>query len=232
VSTQALVLAALVGAAACVERKILAQLMISRPIVVAPLVGWTMGQAQLGLAAGIPLELFFLGAAAYGAAAPDHETLPALAAAAFLASAADTAPVNPALLALAVFGALPLAPLGRRLESALEWLNVRLYERAEAALAAGEPRRATRQGLVGILSVAATGAVTVGIGATAGTVFARPLHEAAQRMGAVPTAAFALFTGLAAALGVKAVRVPGGGFLSAAAAVTVLLVFAATYTVF
>src|SRR4051812_42097932 len=84
-------IAALVGGVAAVERKGAFQLMLSRPLVVAPVMGALLGDAQGGLLLGVPLELLFLGGVNLGGNLPDNETLLA---------AALTAMVVPAGIAM------------------------------------------------------------------------------------------------------------------------------------
>ena len=66
---------ALVAGLAAVERKGFLQAMLSRPIALAPLVGWTLGDLEGGLLVAVPLELLWLGAVNLGAALPVHEAL-------------------------------------------------------------------------------------------------------------------------------------------------------------
>ncbi len=66
---------ALVAGLAAVERKGFLQAMLSRPIALAPLAGWALGNLEAGLLVGVPLELFWLGAVNLGAALPAHEAL-------------------------------------------------------------------------------------------------------------------------------------------------------------
>ena len=68
-------IAALVGGLAAVERKGAFQLMLSRPLVLAPILGWLLGDAHGGLFLGVPLELLFLGAVNLGGSLPDNESL-------------------------------------------------------------------------------------------------------------------------------------------------------------
>src|SRR3989449_10183750 len=75
-------IAALIGGLSAIERKGAFQLMLSRPIVLAPLLGWALGDAQGGLVLGIPLELLFLGGVNPGGSPPANETRPARALAA------------------------------------------------------------------------------------------------------------------------------------------------------
>src|SRR6202171_3201806 len=92
--------AALIGGLSAIERKGAFQLMLSRPIVLAPILGWGMGDAQGGLLLGIPLELLFLGGVNLGGSLPDNESLLA---------AAMTAAVIPAGLAARIGGEAPRA---------------------------------------------------------------------------------------------------------------------------
>src|SRR2546423_13556205 len=68
-------IAALIGGLSAIERKGAFQLMLSRPIVLAPILGWGMGDAQGGLLLGIPLGLLFLGGVNLGGSLPDNESL-------------------------------------------------------------------------------------------------------------------------------------------------------------
>lgn len=137
---------------AAVERKGFLQAMISRPIAIAPLAGWALGDVQGGILVGVPLELFWLGAVNLGAALPVHETLGAVAAAAgaVLAGKALGTGVTPAVAVLAVLAGAPFALVGRRADVLCERLNEQLAVHAEAALAAGNPAAAVRSNLYGL----------------------------------------------------------------------------------
>lgn len=219
-------IAAVAGALLALERKTFGQFMLSRPLVVAPLVAAILGEPQAGLAVGVPLELFFLGTASYGASTPDHETLAALFAGALAAGAVAAGGASPAVFALAVFLALPLAPIGRRLEARTERMNVGLMDRAEELLERGRLGRATRQGLAALLAVAVSGALAALLGAALG-----PQLAAMQtRLGPVGerglTLAWALFLGVSAAVAVRTIRIPRGALLSAFSAVAVFVIYA------
>src|ERR1700730_881981 len=96
--------AALIGGLSASARKGAFQLRLSRPIVLAPILGWGMGDAQGGLLLGIPLELLFLGGVNLGGSLPDNESLLA---------AAMTAAVIPAGPAARTGGDAPLCGVGR-----------------------------------------------------------------------------------------------------------------------
>src|SRR5882724_6268935 len=101
--------------------------MLSRPIVLAPLLGWALGDPRGGLVLGVPLELIFLGGVNLGGSLPDNETLLA---------AALTSAVVPAGIAAGTGVDAPLAAMGLAL----------LYP-----LAAGGDARAARLNLRGLL---------------------------------------------------------------------------------
>src|SRR5256886_16448949 len=128
------VIAAAIGGLAAIERKGALQLMLSRPIVLAPLLGWALGDPRGGLVLGVPLELIFLGGVNLGGSLPDNETLLA---------AALTSAVVPAGIAAGTGGGAPLSPLGllllyppavagRQLDPASEAYNRRPSQRGPA----------------------------------------------------------------------------------------------------
>lgn len=134
------VAAALISGLAAVERKGALQLMLSRPIVLSPLLGWALGDAEGGLFLGIPLELIFLGGVNLGGSLPDNETLVAAAVTSAVVPAGLMARtgVDAALSALALALLYPLARAGRRLERAAETRNALLSDRALERAAGGD----------------------------------------------------------------------------------------------
>src|SRR3954469_7524613 len=125
-------LAGLIGGLAALERKAAFQLMLSRPIVLAPMLGWALGDAQGGLLLGIPLELLFLGGVNLGGNLPDNESLlaAALTATVVPAGLAAGTGVDAPLAALGLGLLFPLAMVGRRLERASEQRNAQIAEEA------------------------------------------------------------------------------------------------------
>src|SRR5256884_8808609 len=115
-------IAALIGGLAAVERKGALQLMLSRPIVLAPLLGWALGDPRGGLVLGVPLELIFLGGVNLGGSLPDNETLLAAALTSAVVPAGIFAGtgVDAPLAALGLALLYPLAVAGRRLRPASE----------------------------------------------------------------------------------------------------------------
>jgi mannose/fructose/N-acetylgalactosamine-specific phosphotransferase system component IIC len=145
-------IAALVGGAAAVERKGAFQLMLSRPLVLAPLMGALLGDAKGGLLLGVPLELLFLGGVNLGGNLPDNETLLAAALTAMVvpAGVALHTGVDAPLAALGLALLFPLALFGRRLERVSEMRNAQLLDEAVRRVRAGDAG-ATSLGLRGLL---------------------------------------------------------------------------------
>ena len=137
---------------AAIERKGFLQAMLSRPIVLAPLTGWALGDTAAGVLLAPVLELLWLGAVNLGAAVPAHESLgttAVLGSAIFSAQALGT-PVTPELAAFAVLLAVPSALLGRLGEKGGEAWNARIASRAEAELAVHHLRRMALCNLYGL----------------------------------------------------------------------------------
>jgi PTS system mannose-specific IIC component len=145
-------IAAVIGGLAAVERKGAFQLMLSRPIVLAPLLGWALGDPRGGLVLGVPLELIFLGGVNLGGSLPDNETLlaAALTSAVVPAGIAAGTGVDAPLAALGLALLYPLAVAGRRLDRQTERYNAHLSEVALARAASGDGR-AARSNLRGLL---------------------------------------------------------------------------------
>src|SRR5256885_1831306 len=146
------VLAAVAGGLAAVERKGALQLMLSRPIVLAPVMGWLLGDAEGGLLLGVPLELLFLGGVNLGGSLPDNESLLAAALTALVVPAglAARTGVDPPLAALGLALVFPLALVGRRMERASELRNLQLLAVAQKRSEAGDIE-AARVNLRGLL---------------------------------------------------------------------------------
>lgn len=140
---------ALWGGLLALERRAFLQAMFSRPIVAALGTGALLGDLQSGAAIGLVFELRFLGTAALGADLPDYDTLPSVVGT-VLAAALDGATAHrqsEAVWALAVLLALPLGPIGRRVEATLDSRARRYLGRAQSSLEHGHVELAARQNL-------------------------------------------------------------------------------------
>jgi len=214
--------AGVIGGLAAVERKGAFQLMLSRPLVLAPLLGLALGDAAGGLALGVPLELLFLGGVNLGGAVPENETLLAAALTSVVIPAGLCARTgaDPALSALGLGVCAPLAMLGQQLDRRGEHRALGLAARARERLAAGDldPARVQLAGLAWPL-------LTTGV-ICASVVLASPLL-AAMRLHCGPRLVLALAGGwraaqlLAVAAAIRAMRERRAAWLSALSALAV-----------
>jgi PTS system mannose-specific IIC component len=216
-----------VAGALAVERKGALQLMLARPLVLAPLLGFALGDAEAGLALGVPLELLTLGGVSLGASLPDNETLLAAALVSFVVPAGiQLGATDEPLAALGLLLLVPLGPLGQRLERWSEERNVALAERADQRLAEGDLHSA-RVNLRGLLGPFVwTGAIC------AACVLASPFLAwlrsiCPERLETGLRTGWHLLWALSAAAAVRAIRdsrAPALSMLSAAAVAVALVV--------
>ena len=216
-------LAAGASGLAALERKGALQLMLSRPLVLAPLLGWLLGDAQGGLVLGVPLELLFLGGVNLGGSVPENETLlcAGLVSAVVPAGLATGLGCDEATCVLGLGLLYPLALAGRRLERATEKRNGELAALANARAAAGDPDAAAVN-LHGLWLPFVSSAAVAASCALASPLLAWARLHAPTRLteglGGAWHAAWAL--GLAVAI--RSIRDPRGVKLAAVSAVAVL----------
>ena len=199
---------ALVAGLAAVERKGFLQAMLSRPIALAPLTGWALGDAAGGLLLAAPLELLWLGAVNLGAALPVHEALgtAAIVGGAALAGRALGEAATPEVAIAAVLVCIPLALLGRRADRLVELWNERLAARAEAQLLRHHARAAVRANLYGLVLPFAIAAVLAPVGAAVAEAAVPALLRALPGARLPLRVGFFAFAALAGASGAKALR--------------------------
>lgn len=113
------------------------QFMVSRPIVVGPLVGALLGSPGVGLAAGALVELIWIGDLPVGAHMPIDNTLLA-GVGTFAAVEAVARGAEPgAAITFSLCVVIPLAALSSRAENFVRQLNVKLVRRAQGQVEAG-----------------------------------------------------------------------------------------------
>lgn len=236
-SALAIVLAALAGGIAAVERKALVQSMISRPIVIGPLVGWALGDATTGLFVGAPLELLWSGAANLGAALPHHETSATAAIAATAITAGLHAPAalasETAALAGGAFVVLaPVALLGRKLEAMGERANEGVVARATVAMGEGLATRGLRLHLAGLWRpVVFAGALTAFSAAVLGPALGAALALAPGFLVEGLGFGWTLLWAAGGAGAVRAARLPLGLALAVGGAMAALVLWGAALLV-
>lgn len=211
---------ALVAGLAAIERKGFLQAMLSRPIALAPLAGWALGDLEGGLLVAAPLELLWLGAVNLGAALPPHEALGATAitGGAVLAGRALGTGVTPSVGVLAVLLLAPLALLGRRADAVFERWNERLAAHAEAALAHEHPRAAVRVNLYGLALPFLFSAAVAPVGAAAGGAIVTAVLRNVPGVSVPLHVGWFAFAAFACAAGAKAFRARAAPRLFLAAA--------------
>lgn len=126
----------IVGSLICLDRTQAFQIMLSRPVVLAPLLGWWAGEPALGAAIGIGYEFLYAGRLPVGSNIPPCDTLAAIGAAGILVlvPAFDT----PGEAGLAAAIALPLAEWGRVVDVWIRRTNGRIASRIDELVAEGD----------------------------------------------------------------------------------------------
>lgn len=198
-------LAAVVAVLAGLDRTAAFQLMISRPIVAAPLTGWVLGEPLAGLQVGAMVELLWLGRLPVGAAIPPDDTQVAVGATALAAGMAEAAAQTllPSAV-LATLVSLPLGKVGQLFERAARHWNARLVVRAEEAVGGGRLEEAESLHLRGLVHFALSSLGTYAVIVLAGAILLRmlaPLLAQSVSEGADWLRLSAILVGTAAILG-------------------------------
>lgn len=137
-----LALGAATAVLAGLDRTAALQVMISRPLVVGPVIGWLLGAPQNGLLIGSLVELLWLARMPVGASIPPDDTQVAIGATCLsvaLNSAGSYAYEPVALFCLML--AMPLGKVGQWFDHLARDRNGKLMTSAERALAAGQENR-------------------------------------------------------------------------------------------
>jgi mannose PTS system EIIC component len=176
-----LLIGALVSLVCGLDRTAAVQIMICRPIVAASLTGWLLGDPWLGLQIGLLLELLWLANLPVGAAIPPDDTQIAVASSVLTIQLAKLLHTSgPELLLLCLLVAIPFGKVGQYLDHYVRQFNVRLSNRAEAALEQGDLLVAETEHLRGLLSFVAANLVTYLITVMGGVLLVpllRPLAD-------------------------------------------------------
>jgi len=159
-----LCIGALVSLVCGLDRTALLQIMISRPIVAAPLVAWLLGAPVIGLQIGIMVELLWLARLPVGAAVPPDDTQVAIASSVLVIILGKMLQTSgPELLLLCLLVAIPLGKFGQFLDHFVRQYNVRLPVNAELALARGNLSAAEFQHLRGLCNFSLAAVGTYGV---------------------------------------------------------------------
>jgi PTS system mannose-specific IIC component len=135
-----------VAAALQLDRKEVGQLLLSTPVVAAPLLGWLLGEPLLGLRVGLAFGLLWVAGLNEGSYHNANDTL----AASICVGGALLAGGGDAGLAICVLLAAPFVEVGRALDKLRKNLNVDLAAKTERGLAQGSTRAVTRALFLGL----------------------------------------------------------------------------------
>ncbi len=139
------------GAFLCLDRVVL-QVMLSRPIVAAPVIGLLLGDPYTGLIAGAFIELIWIDRLPIGAYIPPNDTMAAiLITASSIESARILGDISQGLIALSVLIFIPLGVLAQRMELWVSQGNEKLTREALDDAARGDIRGINRKHLSAIL---------------------------------------------------------------------------------
>lgn len=134
-----LIVGAVVALVCGLDRVAMMQIMISRPIVAAPLAGWLLGDVGVGLQIGLMVELLWLARLPVGAAIPPDDTQVAIAGTVLsisLGNMLGQSGIEFMLLCLLV--AIPLGKFGQFFDRFARTRNRRAIDRVEAEIDAGQ----------------------------------------------------------------------------------------------
>ena len=115
-------LGVLAGSLLWLDRVYIFQLMISRPMIMGPIIGFVMGDVKIGILIGASLELLWLNAPPVGSYLPNDESF-CTAVAVPVAVLASASMDHMAASGLSILLSLPTALAGRSLDTRLRMLN-------------------------------------------------------------------------------------------------------------
>jgi mannose/fructose/N-acetylgalactosamine-specific phosphotransferase system component IIC len=169
-------IAAALGTLICLDR-VVAQIMISRPVVAAPLIGFALGDPFAGLVTGALLELLWVDRIPVGPYVPPNDTFVAIlaTAGAILASPALGHPPRE-LIALSILLFAPAGFLGQKMEILLRKWNDGLVLQAQEDAKAGDAAGIARRHLVALGRYVAGSLVFLSVALTCGVWLLRGIY--------------------------------------------------------
>ena len=169
-------IAAVLGTLICLDR-VVAQFMISRPIVAGPLIGLALGDPFTGLVTGALLELLWVDRIPVGPYVPPNDTFVAILATAGAILAAPVSGHPPReLIALSILVFAPAGFLGQKMEILLRKWNDGLVLRAQEDAKAGDAAGITRRHLAALGRYLAGSLVFLSVALTCGTWLLRGIY--------------------------------------------------------
>jgi PTS system mannose-specific IIC component len=167
------VILSLLGGILCLDRSA-PQAMISRPLVVGPVIGLALGDPYTGLVSGALVELLWVDRLPVGAYVPPHDSAVAvLVTAGAILGRPEGGPFSHVLIAFSVLLFLPAGYLAQQLEIWIRHSNDRLALDALEAVKAGNIRAVSGNHLRALLRTWVFTTALIFILALAGIVFIR-----------------------------------------------------------
>ena len=147
-----LLLVALVGGALALDRTAAFQLMVSRPLVASPLIGWLLGDLATGLKVGALIELVWIARLPLGAALAPNEALAGVVAPALvLLPEPEVGPASSPSIVVAILFALMVGGLTARLDGLIRRVNILLAHWADRKVEEGRIEGVEDINLMGLI---------------------------------------------------------------------------------
>ncbi|MBI2413231.1 MAG: PTS sugar transporter subunit IIC [Deltaproteobacteria bacterium] len=140
------ILVSVAGGVLSLDRTAAFQVMVSRPIVTAPVIGWLLGHPEWGLVAGAALELLLIGDLPVGRYVPVHETSLAALVTGMVVAALEAMGASDGyaglrsemtVLPLAILMAFPASRVFQKADIITRKMNARLFETAAVSVEGG-----------------------------------------------------------------------------------------------
>lgn len=148
-----IIIIALCGSLLCLDR-VFIQAMISRPVVIAPIVGLLLNNLYAGLMIGALIELIWIDRLPIGTYIPPNDSIAAVVATAIAAMAgSNLGNISPELIALSVLLAIPCGMLAKQIDVMVVQSNNVMSDKALADAQKGDVRAIERKNYLGLIRV-------------------------------------------------------------------------------
>jgi len=141
---------AVVGGIICLDR-ILLQVMLSRPVVVGPIIGFILGDPYTGLISGALIELLWIDRLPVGVYVPPNDSIVAvLAVAGSIVTGRELGHLPRELIALSILLFIPFGILGQKMEVSIMRSNDILSRKAVEDAKTGDIKSISRKHIFGL----------------------------------------------------------------------------------
>ncbi len=148
-----IILISFCGSLLCLDR-VFIQAMISRPVVIAPLMGLFLGNLYAGLIIGALIELIWIDRLPIGTYIPPNDSITAVVATSIaLIAGSATGDVSPQIIALAVILSIPCGSLAKQIDVMIIKSNNTLSDRALQDAQGNNIRALERKSYLGLIKV-------------------------------------------------------------------------------